>query len=127
MDKKLYYKDPLAAAYMAREFGVKIQFATWWTDDFDDIISEYNEGEIFPSKLYIHPDSYHIFEPHVGDVASYYFGKQRDIYHGVLIKKDDKVFATTFHGHQKEIGTFWEVSREIEKIIQRNNKPFFIP
>lgn len=80
---KYYYTDPLAAAYMAREFGVAyvIKDFKW----LDNACTCYNMRRENADKYYIHPDDYHIFEPQSGDMMA------------------------------------------VDKVIQRNNKPFFWP
>lgn len=73
---KLYYSDPLAAAYMVREYQVKII-----REGIKSVIDKHGEfysckslaGHIFnkyntKEKYYIHPDSYHIFKPKAGDL-----------------------------------------------------------
>ena len=127
MSKKLYYTDPLASAYMAREFGVK--FINYDNGDreygFDDIIDSpiglYDNVDamvVYPHprdhyKLYIHPDSYHIFESMAGDV---FRTTRADAISVEFIMSD--IRAIEFKNFIKTQGA---------KIIQRDNKPFFWP
>ena len=70
MDKKLYYKDPLAAAYMMREFDVKIHTGggDMCVITVDFCLNRYEQDfTSLGGKLYIHPSSYHIFEPQQKD------------------------------------------------------------
>ena len=109
---KLFYTDPLAAAIMAREFGVKIYSGDlianniWtWRDAAaaaSELIGNF-EGEI----LGIHPDSYHVFEPQVGDMCEVHINS-------ILI---------VHTAWRKYIPKTWD----FKQIIQRNNKPFFTP
>lgn len=68
MSKRYYYTDPLAANWMMKHFGMKMQR---WTQDGKDILetlewpnrwSTYWQG-----KMYIHTDSLHLLEPQDGD------------------------------------------------------------
>ncbi len=121
---KLFYTDALASAYMAREFGVKYIFSNpdldglfepaefpnnmvdddgvMWHDIDDDAYDMYE-------KLYIHPDSYHIFELMVGDVIAN--GR-----HVVKLENDGLGNAG-----------FVEFTEQRYEIIQRGGKPFFTP
>lgn len=131
---RYYYTDPLEAAYMAREFGVR-----FYTDDEDvpepdrefgwekcrsrDKLADfegYYSNLCEANKLLIHPDSYHIFEPIAGDwlnvssdsMQGYHLFDDTDDYDGKSI-------------YSKHRGSFCPVSNL--KIIQRDNKPFFWP
>lgn len=136
MDKKLYYDDPLAAAYMAREFGVEFlqdelvdevscaspklfTSASHFDDKFHFHIND-KKGR----KYYIHPDSYHIFEPQGNDVG--------------FDTCDNETYLCNvgiemnWPGYENAVltcndgGDFWKIHDNF-KIIQRNNKPFFMP
>lgn len=109
---KLYYDDPLAAAYMAREFrvqyesknGHKLLYATadiFMFEECEEVI------QFMGDKYYIHPDSLAVFEPREGD----------------LIKniKDLEIDGNyEFYDNNKVICTD-------RIIIQRDNKPVFWP
>ena len=114
---KLYYTDPLQAAYMAKEFGVDF-IIKWWGEE---IIAKHSDAIKQPKqfvanmimkhkagKFCIHPDSYHIFEPQVGDLVL--FGKYNN--HYGIFKPVAPEYADNF---------------KLIPIIQRNNKPFFNP
>lgn len=112
MPKKLYYADPLAADYMAREFGVDYNTTRGILGDDNN----YNTVISYHAKYYVRPDSYHIFEP----------------------KEDDLVDCTRWRNCPEQARQGWaeldedDVLRDIEdlqihKIIQRDNKPFFWP
>lgn len=66
MAKRYYYTDPLAAAWMAREFGMRFDSSTttflpvWSAKALVGSI----EGKY---KGYIHPDSEHLLEPMAGE------------------------------------------------------------
>lgn len=137
---KLYYTDPLAAAYMARNFEVELQsrhtdeqmdeydvpeahrFFDWWQGsivdgwqhDIEMIADAVKFIEEASSKIYIHPDSYHIFEPVCDDIGvddgAHTCEYGRDGWLGDLLLREKGLYPN-----------------EPVKIIQRNNKPFFTP
>lgn len=136
MNKKLYYTDPLAAAYMAREFGVEFipnvrgyshavidltlrgdnnEIVAWLMVDGE--LDGWNRriGEALKpgEKIYIHPDSYDIFEPKVGDLYTDSNLLPSGLYGSVVTETD---YAT--HAFKEDFDG---------RIIQRDNKPFFWP
>ena len=114
---KLYYTDPLASAYMAREFGVEFlkdglcdeETQCYWKIHVNTKF--YNNAvqlmllDKHKIRFIIHPDSLHIFEPMNGDLVVNY-------------TVDENLYYE------------WD-SRSIfedgEEIIQRNGKAFFMP
>ena len=130
---KLYYNDPFVAAYMAREFGVKSRIQGYgdksclefkYSNDWSDIVELWICEEQADERG-IHPDSYSVFEPMVGDLISWTIGHTK--YDKEVIVKsvesngrhDLDFFASLFEKPEyKYLGV---------KIIQRNNKPFFTP
>jgi len=139
---KLYYTDPLAAAYMSREFGVEYhklgKIANWkvWQIDgevdgaiFIDpkIMSHIDFLHDFGGKFSIHPDSLHIFEPQEGDYIYFdnEFGENRDEY-GIgevsISLWTDEVLSVRWGN----IGLRLNECENV-RIIQRNGKPFFWP
>lgn len=128
VDKKLYYTDPLAAAYMAREFGVRFFDGT--KDDelkairYDNCIKWAYSSGIFPDgervdsfsfykgeRFYIHPDSLSIFEPKVED----------------LMTEGKTIVEHVYKTIDKQVMSRGHLFYSPYKIIQRNNKPFFMP
>lgn len=124
---KMFYTDPLAAAYMAREFGVEIvgafeklvpeqekifilqiPFREWFEILLDSRNMRINQGYRKPDRYYVNDDSLPVFEPKVGDVG--HNGEQAGDFR-------DKGFFETDEG--------LEVDKC--KIIQRDGKPFFWP
>lgn len=73
--KRYFYTDPLAAAWMAKHFGMRFQqFMLDRTEEANEVLSELTECDILddvfeshPSNYYIHPDSLHLLEPKAGD------------------------------------------------------------
>ena len=146
---KLYYTDPLAAAYMAREFGVKMILGStlYSIKKYPSLLKEYEDrGYVSPrdydfwhswkknfhtEKFYIDPEQHKIFEPKEGDVLMYSEGEK---YGGRL--RAAECFDT---GNYINIGTRGVISYSCRKdaetkipfrehkIIQRDNKPFFMP
>ena len=140
---KKFYTDPLAAAYMAREFGVKFTDA-----DGDEIRCANNiakglwswiyKGEsksdwIYYSgtpiklpcgkitedvKYYIHPDSYYGFRPMPGDVIYRTPRRSDKESHGLIVCKPRS--CSHWESRIKE-------NKDDIKIFQRNNKTFFWP
>jgi len=134
---KAYYKCPLQAAYMNKNFGVKCVYddevMDWW--EYLEYISQLeNRRTLEKLKLPIHPDSMSVFEPKIHDIidradADAGWGKPYTIcgdaglndklresqtnnalYSDLLVKKI--MACDKHHGI---------------KIIQRNDKPFFWP
>jgi hypothetical protein len=84
--KKLFYTDPLKAVWMAREFGVEYITTHYsgkikWSNCCEfayDLMDFFNIGEDghggtennVLARYEVHPDSYEIFEPRVGDLVS---------------------------------------------------------
>jgi len=104
--------DPLAAAYMAREFGMEFDIPNDKYGKAKDYSITYacEEFGVKP-PFYIHPDSLPILQPQDGDVYLNTAGRpeiwhERQFLNGRWVKM-------TWHKDYK--------------IIQRNNKPFFAP
>ena len=62
---KLYYDDPLAAAYMAREFGVEFE-----GDNYQSLTESCYMANSKPKEMpfIVRPNSLHVFEPMEGDL-----------------------------------------------------------
>ena len=134
---KYYYTDPLKAAWMAREFGVKIYAYinviggnNCRIGDVDCKIHKeidekpimyLNPNDCFKNprtlpyagwqqavdKWYIHPDSLHILKPKVGDIAWW----------NIADGSSALVIITPLFIKQGGL----------QEIIQRDNKAFFMP
>jgi hypothetical protein len=118
---KLYYTDPLKAAMMARDFGVKYTagrpvYDKYEQEDYYNFFEHECDGYpecptreyIRPqglTKWHIHPDSYHIFELKEGD------GVKSLISDNIYILQNPLLFS--------------EGDKPIT--IQRNNTAFFMP
>ena len=114
--KKMYYKCPIEAAYMARNFGVNFLFDPEPKDNA--VFLYWNRNALVNTlqinRFYIHPDSLSIFEPQVNDMNNegYFFTGNSEYCDGVWYKK------------QYNESTMFSSSKNI---IQRNNKPFIVP
>jgi len=106
---RYFYTDPLAAAWMAKHFGMR--FLHYDTENECDILALFAAG-IFRFqviKLTLHPDSQPLLEPRVGDVA------QTD---GAMNRIKDIVLVE-LRDYLKANGGY--------RIIQRDGKAFHWP
>jgi hypothetical protein len=91
---KYYYTDPLAAAWMAKHFGMRfcahdgehIEIkqdgfrGTCEGEEWDRWLrSERSSPYEYKKLAYIHPDSLHLLEPKVGDLVELSFDTQRGV------------------------------------------------
>jgi len=115
-----YYDDPLAAAYMGREFGVdywckekrnKIKGDDYFVGVLDGDVGYYDFCSETPE---VHPDSLHIYTPIIGDT---------------MFLKDNHVGWLAEYGEIEQAGdrVMGNVNNGNWKIIQRNGLPFFNP
>lgn len=116
---KYFYNDPLAAAWMAKHFGMRFNFICEdegilyrpTNSDFIDSVCG-----IWERIAYIHPDSLHLLEPHMGDYI---------IEHA----QTHDVFLIDDAGYGKSC-TLLEAQawiKEGDRIIQRNGMAFMWP
>lgn len=63
---KLYYKTPEDAFYMWQKFVVKFE-EEFWLDVSIPTLNPFNVVDAPKGNIYIHPDSYEIFEPKIFD------------------------------------------------------------
>lgn len=110
---RLYYTCPIEAAYMAKNFGVKIMVNDTEGTEMLCVISSLSRD-----KYYIHPDSLSVFEPQEGDLV-YCMGSYQ------IMPADIDDFGVKY---DRRI-IIQNVTSPIAtgKIIQRNNKPFIMP
>ena len=138
--KKLYYTDPLAAAYMAREYAVKFQVLAPKGDGFGwyDFAPDWKPFAMQDSKFYVHPDSLSVFEPQVGDLITDYERvsitdkADKEFPNKFCITKTDELFDLTclyqFILTEENYDNAWSCNHwGGQKIIQRDGKPFFWP
>lgn len=129
---KMYYTDQIAAAYMAREFGVKfeesISFLTaqGWQDQLRDLHPEKLMDDDFAPSLgryYIHPDSLPIFEPMVGDLVT----AKNDFVQYVAFVEKEGLAKCNYHQPMVILKQDGQCPFKVTSIIQREGKPFFWP
>lgn len=101
---KHFYTDPLAAAWMAKCFGVRLLVTQNSDTNLD--LAPYREEKWFEiarsagiglqaNRYYIHPDSLHLLEPRCADKVSYSFGvgshagEAWDEVRGVVLSNDE--------------------------------------
>lgn len=115
---KLFYTDPLKAAWMAREFGVKFishggaDLIYNGGDDFSVI--DCPRGHYVGEYYHVSPDSLPIFEPKVGDKdEDGYVYEEKKL---AWLRKDGLYDNDPVYGY-----------RHTSEIAKRDNKPFFMP
>lgn len=119
---KYYYDDPLAAAYMAKHFGMKFELIMYGVDTKETIHHAIGDEmffwkninldtEKFGLRYCIHPDSLHLLGPQTGDLLEF---------------RDDGHDLTCYR--IREEGD-WKISDGwfIKSITQRNGIPFMWP
>lgn len=133
---KLYYDDPLQAAYMAREFGVKYTYTElkgkdkysynyWPFFDYDyDGQPECATQETLTDPCInwdIHPDSHGVFDPEPGDIFN-------DNFVICMVKCEYPQYSGLPEFPEDEaLELIRKRAPGVNAIIQRNGKPFFMP
>ena len=132
---KYYYTDVLAAAWMAKHFGMKLQKGVF---GYGEGVTTYLTlldaagNEAWKYRYYIHPDSLPLLEPKEGDVVRLNnsirprFNICDDKGKLLLDRKKNPITTTKFPYHEYIV--FNEHFREdVMAIIQRNGIPFMWP
>ena len=106
-----FYRDPLAAAWMAKHFGMRFLHLKWNELDFQ-FLPIRKDADPDTSNLYIHPDSLPLLEPALGDLALH------------AVPHDDlgAVLEYGLYVHKEA-----QAHLKIVQIIQRDSKPFHWP
>jgi hypothetical protein len=118
-----FYTDPLAAAWMAKHFGMEFENTSEWDGEFDlgffevspygdEISSGIDVG--IKDKYFIHPDSLHLLDPKAGDLVD-------GIRIGTVFEVNGNELSVDVHGGD------WEMDADRVTILQRDGKPFFWP
>ena len=109
MKKKYYYTCPIQALYMHIEFGVKfdteVKISADMTNDND---FKNMTPEI--TKIYVKPESEHIFEPKKGDEGRW-----------------DRRVGAHYANYNGEQWVSAGIEEKLPEIIYRNGKHFFNP
>ena len=121
---KLYYDDPLIAAYMFREFDITFRSELDDHIGFDGdlhLLAERNQGEVYEGKYCIHLDSLDVFKPQVGDMVRFRGEFGASVYATDLFKipSDRTDYSDPCFSFYSDICS--------KEIIQRDNKAFFMP
>jgi hypothetical protein len=112
---RYFYTDPLAAAWMAKHFGMKFNEGLPTVEFSSDPVGRnmtavlVTVDDLFP-RFHVHPDSLHLLKPRVGDSTS----------DGTV---DENMGELQVHH-------IYEYYSEIDgdtRIIQRDGKPFHWP
>lgn len=120
---RYFYTDPLAAAWMAKHFGMRFGIFergkfNWEPIYYGGYWGPIKEGDSFFSenveKFYIHPDSVKLLEPQVLDVAQ-------------ETNKDDRKRVVQIASPVQASQISDEIKMGLGKIIQRNSITFMWP
>lgn len=121
---KFYYTDPLAAAWMAKHFGMKIapdprEFPNAGDASFDEngVLMQASLAAMGAPKWrkwYVHPDSLSILEPQMGDLMT-------------SEHRDGRIASFSKDGSFEDVDDYtWHKDIPV-KIIQRNGFAFMWP
>ena len=66
--KRYFYTEPLAAAWMAKQFGMRFVDKSCLPVSADPAMWYMAERHYLAGSLFIHPDSLHLLEPQRGDL-----------------------------------------------------------
>lgn len=146
MEMKSFYKDPLQAIYMTKYHNIKLQCE----NQEDDEGLEYANGEQFfdfmhsdithldtiedlllyeGRKVYIHPESYPLLSPQVGDIVEFYYPNHKKNNKQVCMIVKDACLDIPVYEQGLEIDFINKYPEDFDnlKIIQRNGKAWFSP
>lgn len=117
---RYFYRDPLHAAVMAQDFGMKFILEQdgkiYGMPDAGFICHEFMQGKLEGAKFYLTEDSLHLLQPQVGDR---WINSQKVCY---------LVSAAWYGKYQlKRMTSSYERSGVMPKIIQRQGNPFYWP
>lgn len=115
---RYYYTDPLAAAWMAKHFGMKFCDKASHSVSADPSLWYMAERHYQAGPLFIHPDSLHLLEPQKHDLVDFgWIHPCGQSFHELtLLNKSFKAFC------EKSTCDY-----DSHQIIQRRGKPFHWP
>lgn len=130
---KYFYDDPIAAAWMAKHFGMEFVI-----EPSGDVVTWKEFGVVslksWVERFYIHPDSLHLLEPQNGDCVIDDDGWPYKIIPDNFNSKDSSDTAITKYNWMKISDFMWGLKNVAGfKIITRNinglndETPFFWP
>ncbi len=114
---KYFYTDPLAAAWMAKHFGML------FTPYHDDPPLAWEPSEDWPyrDRYYIYSDSLRLLEPDVGDIVF-------ESAHGTVYPYEVTIEGFSQMGYFSKKPLKYNGAYYVNgKIIQRNDIPFMCP
>ena len=106
---KYFYTDPSKAGWMNERFGVEL--TTPFKYEYDYGNSATFVGNPTADKIYVHPDSYPIFEMRIGDLVLHKRGR----------------IAKRLKESEKVPGLYVHFLGCMGNIIERDGKQFFMP
>lgn len=134
--KRYFYTDPLAACWMAKHFGMTFIGARELFEDERNVatVSVIHPGEVYELKSYVHPDSLALLNPLPNDLLYYGYGafphagEAWDELRAILQPDDERypVYGDGENYMLLDSGDLRPVWR-LERIIQRDGKPFHWP
>lgn len=133
--KRYYYNDSLAAAWMAKHFGMRFEDTCEGKEQgrigynagryiFAECDDLFDHAENRLINLYLHPDSLPLLVPKVGDVIQRF--EEEFIYYGLQTVVDDATAHKYCYESSAHINSF-KSDQTGFRIIQRNGKPFHWP
>ena len=131
MEKRFFYKDPIAAAWMAKHFGMKFEGWYWNNEQF---VFENDDVDLEDTTLYIHAESLGLLEPKAKDLVFYGYGvypHSGEAWDEVraILKPDNELYPTLGDDGDYMLldgGDHRSIER-LNRIIQRDGKAFFWP
>ena len=122
-----FYDDPLAAAWMAKHFGMQFSRGDQCIIGWGDFT--YSPPNTWDAPFVIHPDSVSLLEPQVGDLVEMTYSRGEWInYRHVTSVEEGYYEIADFpdkYGFPDYIGKDGE--RKIFRIVERNSIPFHWP
>lgn len=141
IEMKYYYKCPLQAAWMVHHYNMKFTTSEGVEVGVEIDAEFYEDGQVGYTKYgasedncryFVHPDSYDILKPHVGDLISGNLlnrGKPEDVisYFTIYALPYGDNEGETFHMQPFKRSGSRNFVKSSVKIIQRRGKAFFTP
>lgn len=124
MEKRYYYTDPLAAAWMAKHFGLR------FIENFE-VSEQYIDAKLtthtFPAKLHIHPDSLHVLELRDSDILEGCKVEIKRFWFNKISGESRENISEGEWMNEEWQEYYKEIKRNPGRIIHRDGKPFHWP
>ncbi len=139
---KYFYADPLKAAWMAKEFGIKFglgvqdkrdNISYWSVMPIDDSILTWPKLELnteqFNIRYFINSNSEVMLSPQLGDIIEFHYPIDNENNKQICMVVQDSCLDIPVYEQGLEIDWIRKHPEDIEeyKIIQRDDKAFFMP